>query len=993
MVLSRLAEYIGSPWLARQGKAPLPPLFELAAVQYTARTMVGKPPLGDIAGHPRLHQSLLITFRELELLSAVSLDKLAATDELRDQIIKWYKAVKDLTSGYYTGEDLARAAAEAVSRTESAAIMNDLGYIILYLNSSLSPSEMKMAVELLKTGKVAVICCLTGEEDTDRWAKKLAHGFDPVRINISETIRPVQPLVEHVAVAQNYQEEVKWIIRHLLKKAETGVPFHRMAILYREPYPYAGYIRQQLRHASIPAAGPSVIKLKNTPPGKLLIWLLEVLNNGLVRDECMHWIAEAPVRALPANQPAQPEMAKWEIISRNAGIVKGPEQWRSRLAAFRNRLKENLEEYGGEEEASPSELNGIEEEIRSLELLQKFIEGLAGIEIPASGSSYRNFTVWALNLLKDYAWDPDHWPEEGQKYLETIEGLIKDISRLDELIPDGTTLEGFKMLINTALEATVGRIGATGSGVLVAPVSTVGGMNFETVYITGMSEGAFPPRLYIDPLLPDSVRRILSAEDSLPLSLEDKIRERRHYLNALAAGKTVVLTFSRTDPHAERGQYASPWFLAEVEKLLGRPVRSAELENLESRTGVSVVLSAEHAISYAASLCPLDEHDYNMASLSRWKARRRNLDDHYLLTDSQPAGKAIRMERARQSPQFTTWDGNLTPLAGNSRLLGLPGDRHFSPTRLERWAGCPLRYYFEYILKLPVYEKPEEIVFIDAKDRGSLVHGILDRFMRSIMADQKVPDYGEPWNGEHEKLLLQIAREEFEKAEQKGITGQPMMWVMAREDIEQDLITFLAADSEMRAEKGLKPFRVEQSFGMENRGTMPPVKLCLAGQDIYLHGFVDRIDVNRDKSCYLVIDYKTGSDSAYSGMGKDPLQGGKRLQLPVYGLAVQEAVGTQAEIITCYWFISSRGNFRMREVFLPAIEEEFKRAVNTIAAGITQGIFPANPGESGSGCDYCDFDRICPPDRDLLWEKKYLAPELRLYRKLNERDTEEEVDG
>jgi ATP-dependent helicase/nuclease subunit B len=331
-------------------------------------------------------------------------------------------------------------------------------------------------------------------------------------------------------------------------------------------------------------------------------------------------------------------------------------------------------------------------------------------------------------------------------------------------------------------------------------------------------------------------------------------------------------------------------------------------------------------------------------------------------------------------------------MAGKSSLLGLPGDSHFSPTRLEKWAGCPISYFLGHILKIPVYEKPEEIIIIQARDRGSLVHTILERFIHTLFESKQLPDYGEPWNSEHESLLFKIAHEEFARIEKLGITGHPLMWTTTQEEIEQDLISFLAADNQLRADRGLKPVRVEQSFGMGKNGELPAVKLHANNHEISLHGFIDRVDSDRDGNKYLIIDYKTGGSSSYSGMKKDPLECGRRLQLPVYGLAIRESLCPQAEITACYWFISTKGNFERRDVLLSAVEKQFKVSVELIAAGIEKGLFPANPGQDGKdNCRYCDFDRICLPDRDLMWERKSTATELGLYLKLISNQTVEEA--
>jgi ATP-dependent helicase/nuclease subunit B len=990
MVLPRLAEYLGSPLLAAKGKLPLSPIFESAAIQHVADKMSRQQPLGDIANHPKLHQSLLNTFKELDRLSLTSLAKLAAADPLRSQTVKWYRAVRDLTAKYYTREELTSSAAYGLTQNKDTSALSDLGFIIFYLVSDLSPAEIELVIGLYKLAQSAVIFGVTGEDAVDNRLKRLILKLEPDYKISSDITKPIHSSVEHAVIAHNYQEEVKWIVRHILCQAKNGIPFHRMAILYHDPYPYAEHILQQLRTAGIPSAGPSTSLIKNTPPGKLVIHFLEVIKNDFARDEFMHWIAESPVKAVPDNISAQAELAKWEIISRNAGIVKGAEQWRQRLNAYRHSLTTKIEGLNLSEETSPSELNGLKEESRSLESLSRLIDKVTSISIPPEGSSYATFAGWIVGLIDEYAYDPAHWPADGQKVLERIKELIDQIGSLDDLIPGGITLDGFTTLVGNALETSIGRTGVTGEGLFVAPVASVAGMNFEVVYITGMSEGAFPPRPHIDPLLSDNVRQILSGDDALPLSSERNIEERRHYLAALASGKTCVLSFSRTNAGAERGQYPSPWFLQEIEKLNGGALNSAEIDNLGNKPWISVIFSSEHALQYAECLTPMDSHDYDMASLARWRGNHQFTQPHFLLSETTPAGRAIKMEKARHSSEFSAWDGNLTSMAGKCRLLGLPGNSHFSPTRLEKWAGCPMSYFLGHILEIPVYEKPEEIITIQAKDRGSLVHSILERFIHTLFESKQLPDYGEPWNNQHEPLLFKIAHEEFARIEKLGITGQRLMWTMVREEIEQDLIEFLAEDSGLRAASGLKTSLVEQSFGMGRKGDLPAVKIRVNNQEISLHGFIDRVDSNRDGNKYLIIDYKTGSASSYSGMKKDPLECGRRLQLPVYGLAIRQSLETQAEITACYWFISNKGNFERREVLLSAVEKEFLEKVELIAAGIQKGLFIANPGDNGSdNCRYCDFDRICPPDRDLIWERKSAVPELERYRKLNNSQTTE----
>ena len=71
------------------------------------------------------------------------------------------------------------------------------------------------------------------------------------------------------------------------------------------------------------------------------------------------------------------------------------------------------------------------------------------------------------------------------------------------------------------------------------------------------------------------------------------------------------------------------------------------------------------------------------------------------------------------------------------------------------------------------------------------------------------------------------------------------------------------------------------------------VEVALAsGHVLHLRGSVDRIDQRSDGSIEI-LDYKTGDDAAYKGCRAEaPHDGGKRLQLYIYGRAARAAFPT-----------------------------------------------------------------------------------------------------
>ena len=129
LVFSRLSEFLGSPSLAAQDHKPLTSIIESASVRAVTRQASGA--LAGHASHPSTIHSIKNTFRQLGNTSDTALDRLAAQDPLREEIVKLYRMFRDQTREYYDAEDLAQASADAV-RDGSAAALHDLGFVLFY---------------------------------------------------------------------------------------------------------------------------------------------------------------------------------------------------------------------------------------------------------------------------------------------------------------------------------------------------------------------------------------------------------------------------------------------------------------------------------------------------------------------------------------------------------------------------------------------------------------------------------------------------------------------------------------------------------------------------------------------------------------------------------------------------------------------------------------------------------------------------------------------
>ena len=974
--LARLAEQVASEEIAASMKLPATAAVLRAAVHSTL-SATSQPLFRGVRDHPATTRALAGAYRDLAGASSASLRRLSGTGPRASAVVGLVEEVRaNLGDGWFDEGQLVDAASAVLQRSSTSpgtgAVVARTGPVVFYLPLQVTPHEERFIKALANRVPVTALVGMTGDDPADESSRDLL-----ARLGAAPTLAPAeQPAAATCVVsAPTADVEVRMAVREVMQRRRAGVRFERMAMTYSGVGPYDRLVRETLASAKIPFNGVSSRTLAATFAGRTVLGAFEFEERGWRRDEIMAWLAGGPV--LHRGRPV--EATAWDLLSREAGVTAGLDNWRHHLGALVVERQGRIDDLEGRDgvEAPPARRRGWQHDQDRARTLLDFVEGLSA-QMSFAAGTWAEWSSWLATFCDLYLGRPsdrDPWPTEEEEALSAIRAAADRLAVLDRLgsRPDRAA---FRQAVEVELESLAPQTSRFGTGVFVGPVRLLTGLDFDAVFVLGMVDGAFPSRVSDDPLLPDAERSV--AGPDIPLRGRRAHDDRRDYLAALASAPVQVLSYARGDQRRGRQQRPARWLLDALADLEGghRRLFSRDVEQLAPFDGYEVVPSFTAAIRTGGE--PMSLADRDLRELLAWGDTGNRIAGHYLAELEPVFGSGLEVRRAHRLSRFTRFDGRIRGDVPSPVDAGA-----LSPTSLETYAECPRRYLMERVLRIEVRERPEAILTIEPSTKGTLVHAILEEFLTTQLrlprGERIAPT--SPWSPADHARLDAIAEQVFAEYEDQGLTGRTLLWGLARATIVRELHRFLVEDDRYRARGGLVPERVELQFGP---GHGEPVALELpGGRTITFKGYADRVDVASDGSA-SVIDYKTGGAWGFEENDSDPLARGHKLQLPVYGLAARSRLG-DVPVRVAYWFVSEKGNFKQISYVLDSgALDRFSEVVTVLVDGVERGLFPARPGEKDKNCKFCDFQAMCPGDREVSWNKVRDATELASYVALTE---------
>ncbi len=241
--------------------------------------------------------------------------------------------------------------------------------------------------------------------------------------------------------------------------------------------------------------------------------------------------------------------------------------------------------------------------------------------------------------------------------------------------------------------------------------------------------------------------------------------------------------------------------------------------------------------------------------------------------------KAFEVEEARTSglpPEdspFASYMGILKAKGARELTRKRFTEGELGPTALERYGNCPFSFFAQDLLR--VKEALEDTPQIRSLDRGILVHEILTRYYRDCQQARQ-------GLGRVEKTVREIAREVWDGKEAELEYVSPGLRARETDEIASMALAVVSAESAEAAHitSPLTPSEFEWEFGVDHDNAL---EIEVEGDEpLLVRGRVDRVDLDADKSRFLVIDYKTGGAEQVINR----IETGEHLQLPLYVDAV-----------------------------------------------------------------------------------------------------------
>lgn len=784
------------------------------------------------------------------------------------------------------------------------------------------------------------------------------------------------------------EDEVCHIARQIRRLKEQGENFSGIAVSFGELSIYAPLVEEIFPRFDIPFRSTSASPLKSTRVARAVLDLLQLPTRAFSRQAIIK-IIESPYMRFDWGNEA---LSGDDIPAINTLSVKAG------IESTQPMNKKAWEEAFGRLKRKKNYSKAIEKiEGSVLRLINEF---------PAPGDTFTpsGFSGFVRSIL-----EKAHIIEEALKNTgtgsgfengiaahnaEALKGIYHAIDEVERAFSfSGEKSTSFADGVRSLMEV-ISAISVAGARLTRADsVSVLGrldtrGMVYEHLFVGGLVEGEYPQWPRRDIFLSSAQARTLGLKPQSFYSMEA-----RHILTANLVAGTKYVSLS------------APMF--EGDKPLAHCMALQDIiEHLHDEASFfhdngpsePYTLEDHHACLGHAF------NNGNEASIEAAYEKLNRRDANSAIS----ALAGIEATLLRQTSKvISEFDGMLS----TASTKALTADRYdkdtyeFSASMLEKYAACPIKFFFDYCMGLKPLDEVEAEP--SASDLGAIIHRILQRLYKDNSNEEELKEllasWGKPeWEEKASGRLTRIANEEFGRLNARTLYASAIKseLIGPNEAAEPLFDKFIQEEIDC-AESGVKPIKFEAKFGRSakrDKGSdktgqadllsESPATLKAGKTSFLFTGSIDRVEViqvGEHRDALLVWDYKTGNKIA-----PKQIKLGLKLQLPLYMAALDELMKPRVTrgggfyhlrgLDTGRWNYLCPKDLRKNPAFkgrgnpltddIDDLEDFKSRSVKHAAGlieGINSGVFHTTSiGPGDSGCQICDYRLICRVDHSRM---------------------------
>jgi ATP-dependent helicase/DNAse subunit B len=566
-------------------------------------------------------------------------------------------------------------------------------------------------------------------------------------------------------------------------------------------------------------------------------------------------VLRSPYFDLSAFELTPHDAARMELVSRYGPVIAGLDRWQEVLARLAASQSSAVHSGDEEDDTLTFQLPNGE----AVERLSRALSALAaGFDLPHGDQTIDFWVQWLSAMLEKWQW-PQCCNVAGQAALVTSFAGILDGLRLTALELGEWRLNFTQFVQELAALLAIKELPEIGvqnpASVEILQMIEARSVRYDMVAVVGLAEGSYPQVERADPFFGEAFRSAFEMEQRL-----EQDQAGVFFQACTRANRKLLLTRPYLAVKGE-SQEPSPFWNAVVQ-LTGKEkiitIRPATVRFLNEAA------SPQELVFWA------EQFSHNLDLIRK--------------PDFLPSGETLALKRAVLESRLAwpisgKYEGDLSELANLSAGL-LPDKQVWSPSSLETYLSCPLRFWVNYTLQVKEQVVPQP--GLQAYQLGLVLHSILEQVYLAA------EDPSDPQSVL--AALPLVARRIFAAAPQEYQFEPTALWL----NQQKEWLVALEKTIVALAQDGWQPMAHEQKFGLDG---VPPLEIDLAaGEVIRIRGLIDRVDRNATGEI-RVVDYKTGSGH----LSPDDLINGTRLQLPLYAQAARDAVGLGQPVEGLYW--------------------------------------------------------------------------------------------